>query len=300
MTPTLHTLENDFWQVGILPETGASVAFGRVRKDDAWVDVLRPTDPADYDNASKCASFILIPWSNRIRDAKFTFEGTEYPLEVNNSEGTASHGDTRKRPWQVESAGRERINLSFNSTAHNNLNFPFPFAATAEYWLDGHDFLMCLSLRNIGDQPMPGGMGHHPYFVRTDDVMLELPLDEAYEMVDSLPTGAAVPIPEHLDFRTLRKLSDAPPLNDLLRGRQSEKPMRIVYPDLSIGITADSLYEHVVVYSPEGQPHFAVEPVTNANDGFNLYARGIPGSGVFVLAPGEEKDGMIRVKYEVN
>ena len=26
-----------------------------------------------------------------------------------------------------------------------------------------------------------------------------------------------------------------------------------------------------------------VEPVTNANDGFNLYDKGIPGSGVFVL-----------------
>jgi len=39
------------------------------------------------------------------------------------------------------------------------------------------------------------------------------------------------------------------------------------------------------------KPYFAIEPVTNANDGFNLYDKGIPGSGVFVLEPGEEKQG---------
>ena len=166
---TLHTLENEHWQVGILPETGASIAFGRVRRDGRWVDVMRPTDPADYDNPSKCASFVLIPWSNRIRDAKFTFQGVEHQLEVNTGDGTASHGDTRRRVWQVEAAGEQRIDLSFNSTAHTNINFPFKFAATAEYRLDGQDFVIVLSLRNIDDQPFPGGFGHHPYFVRPNN-----------------------------------------------------------------------------------------------------------------------------------
>ena len=67
---TVQVLENEYWQVGILPETGASIAFGRVRRDDTWVDVMRPTDLADYDNPSQCASFVLMPWSNRIRDLR--------------------------------------------------------------------------------------------------------------------------------------------------------------------------------------------------------------------------------------
>ena len=87
MPPALHTLENDHWQVGILPETGASVAFGRVKKDGAWVDVMRPTDPVDYDNSSNCASFVLFPWSNRIRDGLLRFRGKDYPLEVNSGDG---------------------------------------------------------------------------------------------------------------------------------------------------------------------------------------------------------------------
>jgi aldose 1-epimerase len=32
-----------------------------------------------------------------------------------------------------------------------------------------------------------------------------------------------------------------------------------------------------------------LEPVTNANDGFNLMEKGIPGHSVFVLEPGEER-----------
>jgi len=298
MPPTLHTIENEYWQVGILPEMGASVVFGRVRKDTGWLDILRPTDPADYENPSRCASFILIPWSNRIKDAKFRFQGRDYTLEVNNADGHAIHGDTRHRPWQVEIAGQERIGLTFNSTAHMSVNFPWQFAATAEYWLDGPDFVMGLSLRNIDDEPFPGGFGQHPYFVRTDDVTLQLPVDHVYEMNGAIPVREAGPVTPELDFRTPRRLRDAPPLDDLYRGRQGDQPVRIMYPaqGVEIAISSDPIYEHLIAYAPAGQPFFAVEPVTNANDGFNLFERGIAGTGVFVLEPGAERRGLIRLR----
>ena len=73
----------------------------------------------------------------------------------------------------MDAAGQTRINLSFNSTAHTKINFPWRFAATAEYWLDGPDFMMGLSLKNIDEEPFPGGFGQHPYFVLTEDTMLQ-------------------------------------------------------------------------------------------------------------------------------
>ena len=48
-------------------------------------------------------------------------------------------------------------------------------------------------------------------------------------------------------------------------------------------ITATEPFRHLVLYVPPGESFFAVEPVSNANDGFNLFARGIAGSGVRVL-----------------
>ena len=70
----LHVIENESWQVGILPDAGASVAFGRVKRDGRWLDFMRPTPETSYRDPSACASYVLIPWSNRIRDGHFRFQ----------------------------------------------------------------------------------------------------------------------------------------------------------------------------------------------------------------------------------
>ena len=70
--------------------------------------------------------------------------------------------------------------------------------------------------------------------------------------------------------------------------------MRFVYPEATIHMVADLLFEHLIFYAPPGQNFFAVEPVTNMNDGFNMYAKGVTGSGVFVLEPGQEQTATIR------
>lgn len=299
MSHDLRILENDFWQVGILPQTGASTAFGRVRIAGMWVDLMRPTAEADYDNSSNCASFLMIPWSNRIRDARFRFRGVDYTLQASGKDGTAMHGDVRRRPWKVIGADRTRLELSFDSAAHENINFPFKFSASAEYSLEGRDFLMRLTLRNDGSRPMPGGFGHHPYFVHTPDrpVMLELPYDRQFELVNALPTGASVPITPRVDFRQRRLLADTV-MDDQLTGRQGEKASRLIYPDVEIAMHSDSIFEHMVVFSPPGKPFYAIEPVTNANDGFNLFDQGISGTGVFILEPGESKSGAVQLRIE--
>jgi aldose 1-epimerase len=63
-----QTLQNAFWNVGILSETGASIAYARVKRHEEWIDVLRPTAEADYGRSSNCSSFIMLPWCNRIKD----------------------------------------------------------------------------------------------------------------------------------------------------------------------------------------------------------------------------------------
>ena len=64
---TLHVIENDVWQVGLLPATGMSTAFGRMKRAGGVVDFLRPTPEGAYGRASDCASYLLIPWSNRVK-----------------------------------------------------------------------------------------------------------------------------------------------------------------------------------------------------------------------------------------
>lgn len=296
----LHTIENKHWQIGILPETGASIAFGRIRYNGIWLDILRPTAPANYGNPSKCSSFIMLPWANRIRDGKFTFGGSDYQLQQT-SPGVASHGDVRTRIWEIEEAHHNMIRLSFDSSAHVNINFPFAFSAVAEFLVERKDFILILTLKNRDTRPMPAGFGHHPYFVRPDGdnkPQLQVPCFQYFELAaDYLPTAAPVPVAPYVDFRELRTLDADTILNDLLTDRQPESPIRIIYPawQTEIEMIADAIFKHILVYTPEGDASFAVEPQTIANDGFNLMNQNIAGHGVFVLQPGEKQTAVVRL-----
>lgn len=294
MQPT--TLENADWQVGILPETGASIASAKVKRGDEWLDVLRPTAESDFGNSSNTSSFIMLPWCNRIKGGLLRFQGKEYQLRQTKDDGTARHGDTRNRPWQVDESDKIHIRMRFRSDSFNDMNWPFKFSARSEYRLDGRDFVWTLALKNEDTQPMPGGFGYHPYFVRTDDVQVEIPCTAYFPLVDFMAVGEPQPIPLELDFREMRTLP-AMELNHLLTHRQNTQTARILYPrkGIEIGMESDTLFEHTLIYSPDGKPFFAVEPMTNASDGFNLYDKGTTGSGVFVLQPGEEKSGSVRL-----
>lgn len=296
----LQTLQNEYWQVGVVPETGASTAFGRVRAGGAWLDVLRPTAEADYGNASLCSSFIMLPWCNRLRDARFSYRGGTYQLQPSSDDGTAIHGTVRRLPWKTASAEPTRVVNTFNSADYGEkVNFPFRFSAAAEFRLDGADFVMTVTLTNEDEQPFPAGFGHHPYFVRDVEnlVQVQVNCDTRFELVNVLAAAPPVPVTAATDFRTLRPVEYLP-TGELFSGRQGETAARIVYPQVALTMLADALFEHVLLFAPEGKPFFAVEPMSNASDGFNLYEKGIVGSGVFELAPGEGRSGTVILRVE--
>jgi aldose 1-epimerase len=299
----IHTLDNGLWQVGILPETGASLAFGRVRAGDRWLDVLRPTPSTCLDNPELCASFPMIPWSNRLRDGRFTFRGIEYQLRPNADDGSAMHGVARDLPWTVEHADSAAMVVSLDTRHFEGVNFPWRFSARLTFELAQGLFKIITQVRNEDATPMPAGFGHHPYFLRRlvnepdgPDVHLYCACSQAFLLEAGIPTGPAIPVPPQLDFRTCRPLGDKP-LNDCLTGCPGGLALEYVNPGLGLAIWANpDIFKHVVLYAPPDKPYFAVEPVTNANDGFNLHEKEIAGSGVFVLEPGEEREGYMRLE----
>lgn len=290
----VHQLQNKHWQVGILPQTGASIAYGRVRYGGIWLDVMRPTPESDYHNPSLSSSFLMIPWSNRIREGRIHFSGATYHLNNLKSDGTAMHGDVRHREWEVLHADDTSIKLSFDSTQHENVNFPFRFQSEVEYKLRDDDFVMTIKLKSIDERDFPAGFGLHPYFVRPDGAntpQVKIPCEMHYELQNALPTtGIPQPLPEHLDFLKLRTI-DEREIDDVFTGRIGKRSAQIYYPEWNIKLdfNADSTYRHFVFYTPQNKPFFALEPVTNANDGFNLYNKGIADTGVFLLKPNQEK-----------
>lgn len=297
----VHQLQNKHWQIGILPKVGASIAYGRVRYGGVWIDVMRPTSETDYDNPSLSSSFVMIPWSNRIREGKIHFHGTTHQLSNLKPDGTAMHGDVRDREFKVIYADEITIRMQLKSTDFNDINFPYKFVTEVEYRLFENDFFMSIRLKNIDHQEYPAGFGFHPYFVRgegSNSAQVQVPCDMYYELQHALPiTGIPQPVPDELDFRQLRPLSDIP-VDDVFTSRKGSAPAKIVYPDwnLRLDMNADDIYKHFILFSPKDKPFFALEPITNTNDGFNLYDRGVADTGVFLLKPGQERQGTVRLR----
>lgn len=296
----LVRIESGELRLEVVPEAGASIASLAARIAGDWVPILRPT-PADAiasGNSSLFSSFALVPYSNRLRDARFDFASRSYQLRPNTAGGHAIHGDVRKRPWRIAANGPSRVSFAFDSRDFADLNFPFPFRCELDYALDRQVFTTQVRLRNDGPEPMPAGFGFHPYYRRSlrepaDEVELQMAVGGVYR--DLIPSSAAVPIAPEQDFRRPRPFGDLT-FDHCFAGWDGRARIRWPKSAVTAEIEASEPFRHVVLFVPPGESFFALEPVSNANNGFNLLAAGVPDSGVRVLEPGETLAGRVTLR----
>jgi aldose 1-epimerase len=235
-----------------------------------------------------------MPFSNRIKNAAFDFQGKHYQLRASSSDGSTQHGDVRDRPWRRSHQSKNRLEYELDTTNLADFNFPFPFLAGVRYALDDTSLVIQLSLRNEGIEAMPAGFGMHPYFRRyiasSPEVLLQFSAEGLYEVDSNLiPSGVVKPPLAQDDFSEARAVGKQH-LNHLYRHWSK---VSLHWPGvMRLELTADPVFKHLVVFTHE-DGSLAVEPVTNATDGFNLLARGIEGHGVVVLEPGETLEGTI-------
>ncbi len=97
---TSETLQNNFWKLEVLPRLGASPVALEAWINQSWQPVMRPTasELLEGQSSANFSSYNLAPYSNRIKNNKFIFEGREYQLRPNWSDGIMTlHGDIRDR-----------------------------------------------------------------------------------------------------------------------------------------------------------------------------------------------------------
>lgn len=300
----LNTLKSDRLEAVICPGIGGSIHSLKYNKNGKWLDVMRPTPQEAVDNrdSGAFASFHLMPYSNRIENGKLVFRGMEYTLRTN-EEGHAIHGDVHDKPWKILSATESELLLSFDSRDFDDINWPFPFSCKMGFGVKENMFTMFFSIKNEGDEPAPAGLGTHPYFVKrlTDadkEVLLTLPQKGLYPGNTPIPTGTWIDLPPHLDFTRERALDDNQFIDNCFRAKQSSTIIK--WPGTGVRLTMDasSCFEHLVFYTPLNKDFFAVEPVTNCNNGFNMAERGIRDTGTVILNPGEKLYGTVLIIIE--
>ena len=282
-------LENSDLRFVVDPQRGAGTLalYGCI--DDQWLPLM--PDARDDACDLACSNFLMMPYSNRIKDGAFTFN--EQPYQLQNGAGHAIHGDVRQRPWTVVEQSDLALRCAFDSRSFEGINWPWSFSAEADFILNGPHLILRLSLLNSSGSPMPAGFGWHPYFSRAltssgEPVHLHFALDGAYPDANDtrIPSGPLQPLAPHQDFSQARTLDADNFLDTCYYGFNGGS---ITWPDsgVRLRLNATESCKHLILYNPTGKTYFAVEPVTNANNGVNLLAQNDPTCGTIALQPGE-------------
>ena len=173
--PALIELRFEDRRVLLAPHVGGAIAAFYDMPDggNGGRGALHWLRPASADALAACnplgmASFPLLPYCNRLRDARFVFDGREVDLSGDgNAFDHALHGHAWRRPWRVGLLSSTVLEMHLNhepggEPAHH---WPYRYEATQRFELDDSGLFVTMSIRNLADQPMPFGMGHHPYYL---------------------------------------------------------------------------------------------------------------------------------------
>lgn len=241
---------------------------------------------------------VLVPWPNRVAGARWEFAGKPQDLVVTEPDrGNAIHGLTRHQAWRPVLREASRITLATDVQAQPG--WPVPLYTGITYTLDERGLTVEHTVRNTGDQPVPFGVGCHPYpragRSPRDECLLQLaahtvlPLDPA-TMVPSSPatdvTGTVA------DFRIPRPLAGVQldtPFGDCRPAEDGLVHHRLTGPDGGVELWAEPDFRWVQVFTPDSFPGsgpvIAIEPMTCPPDALNS------GVDLITVAPNEEWHG---------
>ena len=243
------------------------------------------------------ACFPLVPYSNRIAHGRFHWAGDDHVLARNFGDHSHTiHGIGWQRAWQVTAADATSatLTLQHDATDGQAQSWPFAFAAKQRFMLNADALDVVLTLRNLHRSPVPAGLGLHPYFPRAGTATLRFNATRVWmNGADMLPTESAA-IPRTWDHASGQRIG-AVALDNCFAGWDGEAHIAWPPDGPVLTITADGLFQHLIVYAPPGRHFFCVEPVSHMNDAINRVAT-VPQHGMRILAPGEVMQGQIKFR----
>ena len=303
-------LQAENLRVQIDSTLGAGISdFSLLSPNGHWTPLLRRA-PSPNSNPEQLGCFIMMPWPNRVNEARFNWQGRDYELDANGPDGSAIHGEVRTRPWKIRHRTPQSTVLTFNTRDHDSLRFPWDYQARVRYEVSPTGLEIDLSVTNISDTPGPFGMGLHPYFMRRlwaddDAVELRLPVTGHYPSENCIPTGE--PVADDLcDVLNAGGPLAGEPLDDLFTVDGFTADLNWPSSGVRLRMTASEAATHAVVYTPQASPGsessaswFCVEPMTMATDAVNRAEQGKTTTGVRTLEPGESLHLDVNVGIEI-
>ncbi len=235
---------------------------------------------------------VLVPWPNRTAHGRWSWNGAEHQLALTEpTAGNAIHGLLRHVLYRVGETTADAITL--HAVVPQQPGWPVPLATAVRFAVDGEGLTVTHTVHNVGTEPVPFGVGAHPYLragdTPADDCVLTVATATVIPLDGGLPTGQARPVDAELDLRGGRPVKElqldhafggvTPAAGDTLVRH------RLAAPDGATELWADPVFAYVQVFTPpdlvgRGRA-VAVEPMTCPPDALNS------GDGLITLAPDE-------------
>ncbi len=270
----------------VLPEVGARIHRLTVDGHDL---IRTPADPTRHlDDPWFWGSYPMAPWCNRIAPGRTLVAGHELDLAPNFPDGTAIHGQVARAGWRRVDDGAFRIRAGGDG-------WPWPYEVEQSFVIGDTGLDLDLRLTNLADDPMPAGIGFHPWFVR--------PLSVAFAASSVHGSNLATnpePVPVAGPF-DLRRLQPMPEDLDATWVDIGEPPIRLAWPAVGLGavVTFDAPTRFVTAASPAAIDAVAVEPQTHAPGGIRRLLEGEPG-GLALLGAGDTLELSVRIAFSAD
>jgi aldose 1-epimerase len=279
---SLITLSAGSLELVLAPARGGSIArFDLIAENGGKTRILRGCDGAPR-SVLDAASFPLVPYCNRIRGGAFRFRNRNVTLAENMPpDPSPLHGQGWLSPWEMLRSNFDAAELRF---AHRPGEWPWRYEALQHFSLDPSGLTLNLACRNLSDEPMPCGLGQHPYFPCTRETRLDTEADSAWTIDERVLPVEQVPARGRYDLRRRRVCGQD--LDNGFGGWSGRA--RIEDPGLPFAIqmfSPDARFFQL--YSPVEGGLFVAEPVSHANAALNAPEESWPELGMRVLEPGE-------------
>jgi len=291
-TGPLVALKHDPYTLVVAPQFGGRLVSFR----HAGRDVLRPTPdeviakPVVYG----FAGFPLMPYSGPIFGSGFSFAGVSHVLSRNvREEPSATHGDSWIAPFRIVDQSESALALEMEHAPLPG-TFPFRYRGHVRFALGDEGLSILLRVTSRDHRPMPAGLGIHPYFPKHSGTRLKFASIGVWppDGPEAVTIGCQ-PLSEGLDFNAGQEIANVV-IDRLFEGWDGRAEIIAADGHRTV-IEADGVLDKLQIYSAWDYPYVCVEPVSNANDGFNRMAAGVPSHGIRVLEPNRSIEGTIRV-----
>jgi aldose 1-epimerase len=253
---------------------------------------------------------VLIPFPGRIKEGRYSFDGSSYQLERNDKEGpNAIHGFVRNMPWTTRQQQSDCVDfeVALDAKDYAVRGYPFSLNVKVTYGLQAAGLSCEFAISNDGANPAPVGVGFHPYFTvgtaGIDEAEVRIPACGYLEFDDRLaPTGrilsAAKGEWDYRQFRAIgsRRFNHCYMELDRDPDGSCTVSLRNPHNGHTIDIVMDRSFSALVIYSGDAiadapRRALAIEPMTCASDAFNH-----PEWGLKRLEPGSSFGGRFAVR----